>query len=72
VTISHAYGGAQKPDWHVEYRVRVPFTHNGRVFREGDLVRESDLPVGEILSKRPDLLFVHAGIRRTTDTWREM
>jgi hypothetical protein len=39
--------------------------------RRADLVREDELPVKEILDKRPDLLSVRAGIRRATDTWKE-
>jgi hypothetical protein len=55
--------------WHVDYRVRVPFTFKGRVFREGDLVREDEVPIKEILDKKPDLLLVSARRRGLTE-WR--
>jgi hypothetical protein len=70
MNIRHAYGRTSQSDWHVEYRVRVSFSYGGRVFREGDLVREDELPISEILDKKPDLLLVSAGRRGLTE-WRE-
>ncbi len=58
---------APDSDWEITFRVRVPFTYRGRAFREGDIVHEGDVPVSEILDKRPDLLLVSTARRGQTE-----